>query len=51
MTIVAEMTEDEALAAPFVKELVMQLRAQDSHGTWENKPDRALLDEFIGPKS
>lgn len=40
-------TEDELMAAPFVRELVKMLRAQDTHGTWEGKSDRKLLDPFI----
>ncbi len=32
---------------PFIVELVKQLRAQDTHGTWEGKSDRTLLDPFI----
>lgn len=40
-------TEDELMAAPFVRELVKMLRAQDTHGTWEGKSDRTLLDPYI----
>ncbi len=32
---------------PFVRELVKQIRAQDTHGTWEGKSDRTLLDPYI----
>jgi probable nitrogen fixation protein len=33
-------TSDEALmATPFVQQLVKQMRAQDTHGTWEGKSD------------
>ncbi len=47
MSAIAELTEDVALQQPFVRELIMQIRAQDSHGNWEGKPDRVLLDDFI----
>lgn len=33
--------------APFVQELVKQWRAQDTHGTWDGKPDMALLAPYI----
>jgi probable nitrogen fixation protein len=39
--------EEELMATPFVRELVKVLRAQDTHGTWEGKTDRKLLDPFI----
>jgi probable nitrogen fixation protein len=32
---------------PFLRELVKQLRAQDTHGTWEGKDDAALLAPYI----
>ena len=39
---------DEALmATPFVLQLVRQMRAQDTHGTWEGKSDLQLLKPFI----
>lgn len=40
-------TEEVLMATPFVRELVKVLRAQDTHGTWEGKSDRKLLDPFI----
>ncbi|WP_374430412.1 NifX-associated nitrogen fixation protein [Ideonella dechloratans] len=41
-------TSDEALLQdPFIRELVKQLRAQDTHGTWEGKPDLKLLEPYI----
>ncbi len=40
-------SEEELMATPFVRELVKVLRAQDTHGTWEGKSDRKLLDPFI----
>lgn len=33
--------------APFLRELVQQLRAQDAHGAWEGKSDAALLEPFV----
>ena len=46
---VADATPDEAtlLADPFIRELVKQLRAQDTHGTWEGKDDATLLAPYI----
>ncbi|MFP8779754.1 NifX-associated nitrogen fixation protein [Hydrogenophaga sp. RWCD_12] len=39
---------DEAmLATPFILQLIKQMRAQDTHGTWENKSDLQLLKPFI----
>lgn len=39
---------DEAyLTTPFVQQLIKQMRAQDTHGTWEGKSDRELLKPFI----
>jgi probable nitrogen fixation protein len=39
--------DDAALQDTFVRELVKQLRAQDTHGTWEGKSDAQLLAPFI----
>jgi probable nitrogen fixation protein len=48
-TPVAAAAEDEAtlLQDPFLQELVKQLRAQDTHGTWEGKSDAQLLAPFV----
>ena len=46
MTEVA-ITPDAALNSLFVKELIKQLRAQDTHGTWENRSDLKLLEPYI----
>jgi probable nitrogen fixation protein len=35
------------LQDPFIRELVKQLRAQDTHGTWEGKSDAKLLEPYI----
>lgn len=32
---------------PFIRELIKQLRAQDTHGTWEGKSDAKLLEPYI----
>lgn len=39
---------DQALLQDaFVRELVKQIRAQDTHGTWDNRSDLCLLEPFI----
>lgn len=38
---------DGALSAPFVRELAKLWRAQDTHGSWENISDIALLGPYI----
>ena len=35
------------LQDPFIRELVKQIRAQDTHGTWEGKSDAKLLEPYI----
>ncbi|WP_341889041.1 NifX-associated nitrogen fixation protein [Variovorax sp. YR752] len=46
--VATEAPSDEAvLQDPFIRELVKQLRAQDTHGTWEGKSDAKLLEPFI----
>jgi hypothetical protein len=30
-----------------VRELIKQIRAQDTHGTWEGKTDAKLLEPYI----
>lgn len=39
-----------AAEAPFVKELIKIWRAQDTHGTWDNKGDLDLLEPYIVDK-
>ena len=39
-----------AAEGPFVKTLIRVWRAQDSHGTWENKADLDLLKPYIVTK-
>ena len=40
-------TDEALLATPFVQQLIRQMRAQDTHGTWEGKSDLQLLKPFI----
>ena len=40
-------TDEALLQDPFIRELVKQLRAQDTHGTWEGKSDLTLLEPYI----
>jgi len=42
-----EPTEEALLQDPFILELIKQLRAQDTHGTWEGKSDAKLLEPYI----
>jgi probable nitrogen fixation protein len=37
----------DADVGPFASELIAQVRAQDTYGYWEGKPDRDLLAPFI----
>ena len=37
----------EADVGPLARELIAQVRAQDTYGYWEGKPDRDLLGPFI----
>lgn len=39
--------DESLMLTPFVSELVKMLRAQDTHGAWEGKTDRQLLDPYI----
>ncbi len=38
---------DAAIDTPFIRELIKQWRAQDTHGTWDNKTDLDLLAPYI----
>jgi probable nitrogen fixation protein len=40
-------TEETLLQDGFVRELIKQIRAQDTHGTWEGKSDAKLLEPYI----
>lgn len=37
----------DPMTTPFVQELVKQLRAQDTHGTWEGKSNETLLEPYV----
>jgi probable nitrogen fixation protein len=37
----------ESNLGPFLCELVRQIRAQDTYGLWDDKPDRNLLAPFV----
>ncbi len=43
-------TETTALDSPFIRALILQIRAQDTHGAWEKKSDQELLRDFIVTK-
>jgi probable nitrogen fixation protein len=43
----ATITADPATDSAFVKELVKQWRAQDTHGVWDGKDDLELLEPYI----
>jgi probable nitrogen fixation protein len=40
-------TDEELLQDGFIRELIKQIRAQDTHGTWEGKSDAKLLEPYI----
>lgn len=42
-----DVSDAAALQDSFVRELVKQLRAQDTHGVWEGKSDATLLAPYI----
>lgn len=44
---VASPNDEALLQDDFIRELVKQVRAQDTHGTWDGKSDRQLLEPFI----
>lgn len=39
--------ETSYLSTPFVQQLIKQLRAQDTNGTWDNKSDLQLLKPYL----
>jgi probable nitrogen fixation protein len=49
-TTVSESPEALVKSDPFLKTLVSLIRATDSYGTWDKKPDYKLLDEFVVTK-
>jgi len=40
-------TDEALLQDGFVRELIKQIRAQDTHGTWDGKSDAQLLGPYI----
>lgn len=40
-------SDDALLQDGFIRELIKQIRAQDTHGTWEGKSDAKLLEPYI----
>jgi len=42
-----EASEEELLGLPFVRELIKQIRAQDTHGTWDSRSDATLLAPYV----
>jgi len=40
-------TDEELMQDEFIRELIKQIRAQDTHGTWEGKSDAKLLEPYI----
>jgi probable nitrogen fixation protein len=50
MTQTAEATVIPAIDTVFIKELIKQWRAQDTHGSWDNKTDLDLLAPYIVTK-
>ncbi len=50
MTAAATKPAEGAITSPFAATLVRLIRAQDSYGAWEGKPDAALLKPFIVTK-
>jgi probable nitrogen fixation protein len=46
-TAVEAPSEAALLKDPFIVELIKQIRAQDTHGTWEGKSDAKLLEPYI----
>ena len=40
-------SDEDWLQDGFIRELIKQLRAQDTHGTWEGKSDLQLLEPYI----
>jgi probable nitrogen fixation protein len=40
-------TQDDPMQTPFLRSLISRVRAEDSFGVWENKPDLWLLREYL----
>ena len=43
----ATISETRAEENPFIKELIKQWRAQDTHGTWDEKKDLDLIAPYV----
>jgi len=43
----AALAANQAVESPFIKELIKQWRAQDTHGAWDRKTDLDLLEPYI----
>lgn len=41
------LSDSDAMSQPFVRELIGQVRAQDTYGVWEGKSDWELLEPFV----
>ncbi|MCP1242174.1 NifX-associated nitrogen fixation protein [Acetobacter lambici] len=39
--------EEDPMKSPFLRALIGRIRAEDSFGAWENKPDEWLLRDYI----
>ncbi|CAH2599527.1 NifX-associated protein [Rhodovastum atsumiense] len=46
----SEAAAADPMATPFLQCLVSRIRAEDTFGAWENKPDTALLADYIVTK-
>ncbi|MCW2306903.1 NifX-associated nitrogen fixation protein [Rhodobium gokarnense] len=42
--------DDPSLTTPFATEMLRQMRAVDSYGTWDNAGDHEILDPFVMTK-
>src|SRR6266702_1359130 len=47
MTETAAIATTPAIESVFIKELIKQWRAQDTHGSWDKKSDLDLIDPYI----
>ncbi len=39
--------EDQVIMTPFLKEIVSQIRAYDTYGTWDKRKDEDIIKDFI----
>ena len=47
MSDTATVSAQPAVDSPFIKELIKQWRAQDTHGAWDRKSDLDLLEPYV----